>query len=124
MLGGFAIDADHVLDQWWSIRAGGRVPDEPGARGAQSLYARYLKRRKLVRLPLAFHSFELLAVIAVLTLNHPTPFLIGLSAGYALHLALDMIRHQHEFRSALFYLLAYRLAHGFRRDQLIKPEHL
>jgi hypothetical protein len=125
LLGGFAIDADHVLDQWWSIRKGEEVVSEKsGSLSARSLYARYLKRRKLVRLPLAFHSYELLAVIAVLTLNNRTPFLIGLFAGYVLHLALDLIRHHHEFRSAFFYLLAYRLAHGFRRDQLIKPEYL
>lgn len=125
MLGGFAIDADHILDQWWSIRRGAPVADsKAGLPGAKSLFARYFRRRKLVRLPLIFHAYELFAVIAVLTLTRRTPFLIGLLSGYALHLALDMIRHHHEFRSPLFYLLAYRLSQGFRRDQLIKPEHL
>ncbi|MEK6303302.1 MAG: hypothetical protein AABO41_21540 [Acidobacteriota bacterium] len=125
MLGGFAIDADHVLDQLWSIRKGAEaVPRESGGRRVQSLYARYFRRRKLVRLPLIFHSYELLAVIAAVTLSHPTPFLVGLFSGYVLHLTLDIIRHYHEFRSPLFYLLAYRLSRGFRRDLLVKAEYL
>ena len=96
MLGGFAIDADHVLDQWWSIRKGADVVF-PVARSTQSLYARYLRRRKLLRLPLLFHSYELLAVLIVLTLSLHTPF---------------------------FYSLSYRTAKGFRRDSLIKSEYL
>ena len=125
MLGGFAIDADHVLDQWWSIRKGAELASpQPGAPPTQSLYDRYFRRRKLVRLPLIFHSYELLCILAVLTLNQPTPFLVGLFSGYLLQLALDIIRHHHEFRSSLFYLLAYRLSRRFRRDLLIKGEYL
>lgn len=125
MLGGFAIDADHVLDQWWSIRKGADlVSAGSGVRPAQSLYARYLRRRKLLRLPLLFHSYELLAVLIVLTSSLHTPFLIGLLSGYVLHLSLDVIRHHHEFASPFFYLLSYRMARGFQRDRLIKPEYL
>jgi hypothetical protein len=123
MLGGFVIDADHIFDQWWSIREGAPLATT-GSPRAQSWFARYFQRRKLVRLPLVFHGYELFAVIAVLTLTRRTPFLIGLLSGYALHLALDIFRHQREFRSGWFYLLAYRLTHRFRRDHLIKPEYL
>ena len=123
MLGGFAIDADHVLDQWWSIRKGADVVF-PVARSTQSLYARYLRRRKLLRLPLLFHSYELLAVLIVLTLSLHTPFFIGLLSGYVLHLSLDLIRHHDEFVSPFFYSLSYRTAKGFRRDSLIKSEYL
>ena len=83
-----------------------------------------LRPRKLVRLPIIFHSYELLALIAVATFVLRTPFLIGLLTGYVLHLTLDLVRHHHEFRSPLFYLLTYRLRWGFRRDQLIKSEYL
>ena len=125
MLGGFAIDADHVLDQWWSIRKGADVASpESGGWPAQSLYARYFRRRKLLRLPLLFHSYELLAVLILLTSSLHTPFFIGLLSGYVLHLSLDVIRHHHEFASPLFYSLSYRMARGFRRDLLIKPEYL
>lgn len=125
MLGGFAIDADHVVDQWWSSRTSAPVTtNRSAARGGWARISRSFQRRKLVRLPLIFHSYELLAVITALTLNRPTPFLIGLLSGYVLHLALDTIRHQHEFRSPFFYLLAYRLSQRFRRDQLIKQEYL
>ncbi len=57
MLGGFAIDADHVLDQWWSIRQGAAVAfPKGGALPAQSLFDRYFRRRKLLRLPLLLES--------------------------------------------------------------------
>jgi hypothetical protein len=128
MLGGFVIDSDHVLDQWWSIRRG--APFSPGEEGdanggsESSWFARYFHRRKLVRLPLIFHSYELLIVLAVVTASLRTPFWIGLLSGYVLHLALDLIRHHNELLSPLFYSLAYRMAQGFRRDRLVKPEFL
>lgn len=128
MVGGFLIDADHIIDQLWSIRYGApfrgkRIFEDIGD-STRSRLANLLRPRKLVRLSLLFHSYELLAMMTVLTLGLRTPFLIGVLFGYVLHLALDMIRHHHEFRSPLFYLLSYRLTQGFRRDQLIKPEYL
>jgi xanthine/uracil permease len=78
----------------------------------------------LIRMPLIFHSYELLAAAILVAAMVRTALLLGIVAGYALHIALDMIRHQHEFRSPLFYLLLYRLRFGFRRDRLIKPEYL
>jgi hypothetical protein len=129
MIGGFVIDADHVIDQMWSIRHGApfRRKDEDrkiGESTRMAWLAKLLRPRRLVRLPLVFHSYELLVLFAVLTLLLRTPFLIGLLAGYALHLVLDIVRHHHEFRSPLFYLLAYRLTQRFRRDRLIKTEYL
>lgn len=132
MVGGFLIDADHIIDQLWSIRRGApfrrkRAAEDldAAASGVAPMWlVNLLRPRKLLRLPLLFHSYELLAVITVLTLGLRTPFLIGLWSGYALHISLDMMRHHHEFRSPLFYLLSYRLARRFRRDQLIKPEYL
>lgn len=128
MLGGFAVDADHVVDQWWSIRRGAGLSSGKAAADATAgktwWFARYFQRRKLVRLPLIFHSYELLVVLVVLTANARTSFLVGLLAGYVLHLALDLARHHHEFVSPLFYSLSYRLAQGFQRERLIKPEYL
>ena len=131
MMGGFLIDADHIIDQLWSIRHGaplrrpvGEPADGLKAAGTRAWLIDRLRPRKLLRLPLIFHSYELIAAMAVLTLSLHTPFLIGLLSGYALHLSLDVIRHHHEFRSPLFYMLSYRLLQGFRRDRLIKPEYL
>jgi hypothetical protein len=129
MLGGFAIDADHIIDQLWSIRhqapfRRSRAVEDRRSNSASKWWLDLLRPRKLVRLPLIFHSYELLAVITAVTINLRTPFLIGLLSGYVLHLSLDMIRHHYEFRSPLFYLLSYRMAQKFRRDQLIKPEYL
>ena len=129
MLGGFLIDGDHLIDQLWSIyRQAPYLDSAPasnrGSRTARSQVIQHLRRRKLVRLPLIFHSYELLAALVILAVSVRTPFLIGLLAGYALHLLLDLVRHHHEFRSPLFYLLSYRMAQGFRRDRLIKAEFL
>jgi hypothetical protein len=130
MIGGFLIDSDHVIDQLWSIRHGApfrRKVEDDGSTETQGTSARllnHLRPRKLLRLPLIFHSYELLAAIAMMTVYLRTPFLIGLLSGYVLHLSLDMLRHHHEFRSPFFYFLSYRLSHGFRRDHLIKPDYL
>lgn len=128
--GGFLIDSDHFIDQLWSIRHGAPFRRELPAVGdrtagsGRAWFNNYLRPRKLLRLPLIFHSYELLSVIILLTLILKTPFMIGLASGYVLHVALDLIRHHHEFRSPLFYLFLYRMLHGFRRDRLIKPQYL
>lgn len=154
IVGGVLIDADHVFDHFWSIRHGApyRRPAKKAAELQSSesstsstmpstissnlpsnlssnLYwldsARdWFRLRKLVRLPLIFHSYELLTAAIVAAVILRTPAILGLVTGYALHLALDLIRHHHEFRSPAFYLLSYRLTVGFRRDRLIKPEYL
>jgi hypothetical protein len=127
MLGGFAIDADHVVDQWWSIRmsdVSAKAASQATLGSEPSWVHRYFRRRKLLRLPLIFHSYELLVLLIILTAKAGTPFLVGLLSGYALHLALDVARHHHEFVSPLFYSLSYRLSQGFQRERLIKPEHL
>jgi hypothetical protein len=99
MLGGYLIDADHIIDQLWSIRHGAPlrrpVKHRSGmlkAAGTRAWLADQVRPRKLLRLPLILHSYELLAAVAVLTLALSTPFLLGLLTGYVLHLALDMLR--------------------------------
>lgn len=130
MIGGFLIDADHVLDQLWSIHRGApfmkkTAPVRDAESGGVLAWIRlYAKRRKLLRLPLIFHSLELLIALSIITALSPAPFMVGLIMGQALHLSLDYYRHYHEFRSPLFYLLSYRMINGFRRDRLIKSEYL
>ena len=123
MLGGFAIDTDHIIDQLWSIRHGAPFRRESPSAHKRDWLETYFRPRKLMRLTLVFHSYELLALLAVVTLNLRTPFLIGLLSGCVLHLSLDLVRHHREFRSLLFYFLSFRFAHRFRREQLIKPEY-
>lgn len=131
MIGGFLIDADHILDQMWSIYRGApylssqKTDDEKtDSRAFKNLFTRFVRRRKLIRLPLIFHSYELFATLVLFTVSAPTPFMTGLTAGYALHITLDLVRHRHEFRSPFFYLISYRLTRGFRRDRLIKSRYL
>lgn len=131
MIGGFLIDADHLIDQWWSISYGAPIRGERKVNSDTANHTqshgwviKLLRPRKLLRLPLVFHSYELLAAIMVVVLILRTPFLIGLSIGYVLHIALDVTRHHREFLSPLFYFFLFRLTHGFRRDRLIKSEYL
>ena len=70
MTGGFLIDSDHLIDQLWSIRLG--APHMRGASGsgpkkapAIPWFERYIRRRKLLRMPLIFHSYELLAALVI-----------------------------------------------------------
>lgn len=129
IIGGFLIDSDHIIDHMWSIRHGSpfRRPQRDGIESRpeskMSGVLNLLRPRKLLRLPLVFHSYELLILMIIITVILQTSFLIGLSAGYVLHLSLDMLRHHHEFNSPLFYLISYRIAQGFRRDCLIKREY-
>jgi hypothetical protein len=129
MLGGFFIDADHVVDQLWSIYHGAPHTRKASAVAAEQnsfrgWIARYIYRRKLTRLPLIFHSYELMTVLLISTLVWRTPFLTGLLAGYVLHLLLDLYKHHNEFRSPFFYSIFFRMTKGFRRDSLIKSEYV
>lgn len=129
MVGGFLIDGDHVFDQLWSVASGAphlrrAAASDLAKGGVRGWLARYVRRRKLVRLPLIFHSYEVLIALALIALMYNTPFTAGVISGYALHLALDIWRHHHELRSPFFYFLTYRLRHGFRRDSLVKAEYL
>lgn len=129
LIGGFFIDADHLVDQLWSIyngaphtkRSSALAAQEKGLRGWT---AHFLHRRKLTRLPLIFHSYELMVALLLLTLKRPTAFLIGLLVGYFLHLALDLYKHYDEFRSPFFYSFFFRLGRGFRRERLVKSDYL
>jgi hypothetical protein len=128
MVGGFLIDADHVVDQLWSIYHGAPHTRKvsalaSGEKDFRGWIARYIHRRKLTRLPLIFHSYELMTILFVCSLIWRTPFLTGLLVGYVLHLLLDLFKHHNEFRSPFFYFLFFRMARGFRRDSLIKSEY-
>ncbi len=128
MLGGFLIDADHVIDQWWSIKQGApllnkSLIEEENPSEVQKLIVRFFRRRKLLRLFLFLHSFELFLLLGLLTLIYKNPLLIGLFSGYSLHLALDLWRHYHEFTSPFFYFFFYRAIHGFKRERLIAAKY-
>lgn len=129
LAGGFLIDADHVLDQLWSIRQGSpHMRKNTGTTVAKHkfayFYSRFIKRRKLVRLPLIFHGYEYAILLSFLLLKIQTPFFTGFVVGYCLHLVLDLYRHFHELNSPLFYSIIYRSVFGFKRERLVKAEYL
>src|SRR5262249_2511722 len=73
MVGGFLIDLDHVIDQAWSILNGApytrkQTTEKVTQGGWRGSFTSLLRRRKLIRLPLIFHSYEMLLAITFLTL--------------------------------------------------------
>ncbi|MEW6130926.1 MAG: hypothetical protein AB1757_28100 [Acidobacteriota bacterium] len=129
LVGGFLIDADHIVDQLWSIKRHSphmkKIPEmSPKQFSLKTLYIKFLRRRKLLRLPLIFHGYEFLLLFTVLLFSIKSPFFIGFFVGYGLHLGLDLYRHAHELKSLWFYSLAYRAYHGFKREQLVKENYL
>jgi hypothetical protein len=128
MIGGFMIDADHVVDQLWSIYHGAPHTHSSSAMaakqgGLRGWIARFIRRRKLTRMPLILHSYELMLLLFASTFIWRTAFLLGLSLGYLLHILLDLYRHHNEFLSPFFYSIFFRMARGFRRERLIKSDY-
>jgi hypothetical protein len=81
LIGGFLIDSDHIIDQIWSMRYGAPLRQPPSQHvehrtGKPVSWAMsFLRPRKLLRLPLVFHSYELLALITIITIVLRTPLL-------------------------------------------------
>ena len=111
--GGFLIDFDHYLDylifegQW-------RKPSPLD-------FLRYSFRGEARRLVLPLHSFELMAMLAVVATIARVPLLTGYLLGAAMHLGFDIvINGDYAIRQPLlFYFFAYRAAYGFNAQTLL-----
>jgi hypothetical protein len=76
------------------------------------------------RLTLIFHSYELFCVACAVAYYLDSTLVRGVLWGAGLHLLLDQIGNQKNFRiSPWFYFLIYRAAVGFRRENLQFPLH-
>src|SRR5262245_6299376 len=107
LAGAVLIDVDHYVDYL--------VTEGQWRRPGPLAFLRHAFGRGQRRLVLALHSWELVAVLAVLCEIWSEPALAGYVAGALLHLSLDvwfngpLIRCQ----PLAFYALTYRAAHGF-----------
>src|SRR5262245_10189736 len=110
--GGFLIDVDHVLDY---VVIEGQRDLTPAA------FLRYYSEQRMRRVALVLHSYELVALLAMLAyLANSTP-LWGYVLGALLHLPLDIVFNGRMLSRNLvpFYSLVYRWRVRFRAERLL-----
>lgn len=102
--GGFFIDLDHFIDFWLYKKK---------ITYTNEFFSNYSK--KTGKIYLIFHSVELLWLLYLVQLVTGSAILLGLCAGMAVHLAMDIIGNG---VNPLCYFLFYRALHGFRRERM------
>ncbi len=110
--GGFLIDVDHVVDYLLVERRRDLTP---------AAFLRYYLGGQAKRIVLALHSYELLAVLALLAWLGNSEIGWGYVLGMLLHLPLDIVFNGRLVSVSLvpFYSLAYRWRHGFLASELV-----
>jgi hypothetical protein len=113
ILGGVLIDVDHLLDFFIQARQ----------RFTPAVFFRWSYSSCCEKYFLPFHSYELLALVAVLAVLYPHPAVVGLAAGIGAHMAMDqygnrMVGPSLRMRQG-FYFLSWRALLGFRKDKLL-----
>ena len=112
--GGFLIDVDHGLDY---LVFEGQRDLRPGT------FLRYHLERRMKRVVLALHSYELFAGLGFLAWWLDVPALWGYLMGALMHLALDITFNGELIPRSIsaFYSFTYRLAHRFDAVALLGP---
>ena len=110
--GGFLIDVDHTLDYVMLERDRALTP------GA---FLRHYLEGRMRWAVLVLHSYELLALIALVAWWTGSVWLMAYLWGASLHLALDLTFNGEVTPNSIvaFYSFAYRLAHGFDATRLL-----
>jgi len=111
-LGGFLIDVDHAIDY---VVLESRRDLRPGA------FLRHFTEQRHTRVLLALHSYELLALLALLAWLSNSVWVLGYVLGMSLHLPLDVLFNSQRvgLNLAPFYSFGYRARRGFRSDALL-----
>jgi len=104
--GGFLIDLDHAVDYVLFDR---QRDLRPGA------FLRYYVEGHVKRAVLVLHSYELMALLALIAWWTHAPWLSGYLVGALMHLALDIVFNGRitPFSIAAFYSFTYRAYHRF-----------
>lgn len=110
--GGFLIDVDHFADYVLFER---QRDLRPGA------FLRYYLGGRVQRVVLVLHSYELFAVLGMVAWWTDALLVWGYLLGALMHLALDIVFNGELTPRSIgaFYCFTYRLAHGFRTDDLL-----
>jgi hypothetical protein len=111
-LGGFLIDLDHYFDYLVFERQYSLDPFR---------FVRYYENSECQRTILFLHSYELMALLALIALLTGSRLLAGYLLGATMHLVLDVIFNgQHALRRPVhFYSFLYRRRHGFLASHLL-----
>ena len=111
-LGGFLIDVDHAIDY---VVLESRRDLRPAA------FLRHFTEQRHRRVLLALHSYELLALLALLAWLSNSTWVWGYVLGMSLHLPLDVVFNGQRLGLNLvpFYSFAHRARGGFRSDALL-----
>lgn len=110
--GGFLIDVDHAVDYVVFDRQRDLRP---------GVFLRYYVEGRVRRVVLALHSWELMALLALLAWLKPVPWLVGYLLGASMHLVLDVIFNGEMVPRSIiaFYSFTYRAAHRFDARSLL-----
>lgn len=108
-LGGFFIDLDHFVDFWTYKR---RITY------SKEFFGKYFEKFGRVLIPL--HSVELLWLIYLVQVATGSVILLGLCAGMAVHLVMDMIGNID--LNPFSYFLFYRIINRFSRPRLARKK--
>lgn len=115
--GGFLIDVDHVFDYVLFERQRNLRP---------SAFLKYYLEGRVRHVVLLLHSYELLAVLALLATWSGMDWLWGYVLGMSLHLPLDIVFNGRLVPGGLvhFYSFAWRAREGFRAERFADPSRL
>lgn len=110
--GGFFIDVDHALDYVLVERQRDLRP---------AAFLRYYAEQRMRRVALLLHSYELVALLALLAWVTGSVPVWGYVLGVGLHLPLDIVFNGRLLSRNLvpFYSLVYRARLGFRAEALL-----
>ena len=111
-MGGFLIDLDHYFDYVVFDRQLSLDPFR---------FIRYYENCECRRAVLFLHSYELMSILALISLLTGSRWLAGYLLGAAMHLTFDIIFNgQHSLRRPVhFYSFFYRRRHGFLASRLL-----
>ena len=114
-LGGFLIDVDHYFDYVVFERQYSLNPIR---------FLRYYLDARCQRVVLLLHSYELMAVLALIAVLTGNRLLIGYLLGAFMHLVLDIIFNgQHVLREPIhFYSFFYRQRNNFLASRMFNVE--
>jgi len=106
LLTGFLLDTDHLIDYWLYKK---KITLDKGI--LQGFYEKWNK------IPIIFHSIELLIPITLLSLLYPSlsTILLGTAIGLTSHLILDFTNYE---LHPLSYFLTYRIIKKFDKKYI------
>jgi len=111
--GGFLIDVDHYLDYL--------VFEKQWRRPGPISFLRYYFGNNPKKVVLPLHSAELMAILLLVIVWHPTMLLLGYWFGALMHLYFDvLVNGDYVLRDPIrFYVFSYRAVHRFSAEKLL-----